>query len=190
MRKIFLSLVFIIFSGLLFGCSNDPDQALLDRIEELEKTSVEGEETAPNATALQTENVKQEDEECTALVRSYFQPITELLIWMRDQGWRMSNKDIGDRFSQISGWKEISDFQYLSDIEECEEKSIEYADTTEWMWFTQDFGTKFDTATASGMTAVAKCAEVDPFSSDEVRGQCINSMTYFLYDYWPSLYRR
>ena len=44
MRKVSLSLVFIIFSALLFGCSDNPGQALSDQIEGVEQTADSGQE--------------------------------------------------------------------------------------------------------------------------------------------------
>tara|TARA_B100000073_G_scaffold214139_2_gene178018 strand:- start:371 stop:1090 length:720 start_codon:yes stop_codon:yes gene_type:complete len=44
MRKISLSLALIILSPYLFGCSDDPDQALLDQIAGMEQTTDSGQE--------------------------------------------------------------------------------------------------------------------------------------------------
>ncbi len=53
MRKIFSSLALVLSSSLLFGCSGDPDQALLDRIEGLEEEIAEDQKETTSTLTTQ-----------------------------------------------------------------------------------------------------------------------------------------
>ena len=199
MRKISLSLVFIIFSALLFGCGDDPDQTLSDRIEGVEQTADSGQEANTTINYLvdvlykegpyglmHTDSLNNPSTGMPNFYRCYTE-VTDFYNEFVDIKRLASSTESFDEMGQI--WTDhLNSFDLpadtiLEEIGRYDPRSF-YGDSKGWGNKSRRYGLgscddwypeAADTVVIDGFSAFETCSELSDSNSEEQENLCLNA---------------
>ncbi len=199
MRKVSLSLVFIIFLTLLFGCSGNPDQALSGRIEGVEQTADSSQEV--NATInylvdvlykegpyglMQTDSLSNPSTGMPNFYRCYTEIIdfyNEFIDIQRLASSTESFNEIGQIWTEHLNSFDLPADTILEEIGRYDPRSF-YGDSKGWGNETRRYGLgscdgwypeAVGTVVVDGFSAFETCSELRDSNSEEQENLCLNA---------------
>ena len=199
MRKISLSLVFIFFSGLLFGCSSDPDQVLLDRIEGVEQTADSGQEANTTINYLvdvlykegpyglmQTDSLNNPSTGTPNFYRCYTEIIdfyNEFIDIQRLASSTESFDEVGQIWTEHLNSFDLNAATILEEIGRYDPRSF-YGDSKGWGNESRRYSLEScddwypeaaDMVVVDGFSALKTCSELNDSNSEKQENLCLNA---------------
>ena len=203
MRKFVSGLIFVLFSSLLFGCSNDPDQALLDRTEELEQTVDPDQQAATTINYLvdvlykegpyglmHTDSLNNPSTGTPNFYRCYTEIIdfhNEFVDTQRLASSTESFDEIGQIWTEHLNSFDLNADTILEEIGRYDPRSF-YGDSKGWAnesrryglgscddWYPEATGT----IVVDGFSAFETCSELSNSNSEEQENLCLDARDKF-----------
>jgi len=199
MKKTSSILAFIIFSTLLFGCGDDPDQALSDRIEGVEQTADSGQETNTTINYLvdvlykegpyglmQTDSLNNPSTGTPNFYRCYTEIIdfyNEFIDIQRLASSTESFDEVGQIWTEHLNSFDLHADTILEEIGRYDPRSF-YGDSKGWGnesrryslgscddWYPEAAGT----VVVDGFSALKTCSELSDSNSEEQENLCLDA---------------
>ena len=199
MKKTSSILAFIIFSTLLFGCGDDPDQALSDRIEGVEQTADSGQEANTTINYLvdvlykegpyglmQTDSLNNPSTGTPNFYRCYTEIIdfyNEFIDIQRLASSTESFDEVGQIWTEHLNSFDLHAATILEEIGRYDPRSF-YGDSKGWGnesrryslescddWYPEAAGTVI----VDGFSALKTCSELSDSNSEEQENLCLDA---------------